>query len=319
MPTSSTRQDSAIWTESLTKIYRSGFWMRPHVGLSDLTLAVQPGEVFGFVGPNGAGKTTTIKILMGLHRATSGAAYLFGQPLADPRSRARVGFLPERPYFYEHLTARELLRFFAQLHDIPRPEADRRIGALLERVELGRFADVQLRSYSKGMLQRAGLCQALLHDPDLLILDEPMSGLDPLGRALVRDIIVEEARRGRTVFFSSHILHDIETLSDRVAIIVTGKLRGTGTVRELIGDRIRHVDCTLQGAGSLPGQLIREDGALQVRRVAPEAVDALLDQARAQGGRVLEVVPIRETLEDVLLDEVERARPARRDALEVLA
>ena len=175
--------------------------MRPHVGLEGLDLQVERGEIFGFIGPNGAGKTTTIKILMGLHRATSGTATLFGIDHRDPASRARVGFLPERPYFYQHLTARELLQFYGQLMELPSERLKRRSASLLERVDLVRFADVPLRSYSKGMLQRVGLCQTLLHEPELIVLDEPMSGLDPLGRALVRDLILEERERGCTVFF----------------------------------------------------------------------------------------------------------------------
>jgi ABC-2 type transport system ATP-binding protein len=317
----SSPERAAIWTEGLGKLYRSDFWKKPVVGLTGLDLCVERGQIFGFVGPNGAGKTTTIKVLMGMHKADSGRAYVMGMPHTDPESRRRVGFLPERPYFYEHLTARELLHFYGELLGMGKAERVRQMEPLLERVELQRFADVPLGRYSKGMLQRVGLCQALLHDPELLVLDEPMSGLDPLGRALVRDLIAEEGKRGRTVFFSSHILHDIETLCDRVAIVVGGKLRGQGTVAELIGHRVRYVDVTVEGsqAVELPGEAVRVEGETRVLRLPPEAVDAALRRAIQQGLRVLEVTPIRETLEDVLLDEVERARPVKADTVGVLS
>ena len=218
------------------KVYRTGFLMRRIEALRDLTLRVEPGEIFGFIGPNGAGKTTTIKILAGLHESTSGEARIFGVDHRDPKARSRMGFLPERPYFYLHLTAREVLRFYGQLSLVDDAEIASRTERLLERVELTRFADVPLRKYSKGMLQRVGLCQALLHDPDLVVLDEPMSGLDPMGRALVSSLIREEQEAGRTVFFSSHILHDVETLCDRVAIIIGGQLRALGPVEELVSE-----------------------------------------------------------------------------------
>ncbi len=227
----------AIRTAQLGKIYRVGFFMRRVEGLRDLNLEVRPGEAFGFVGPNGAGKTTTIKILMGLHSATSGSAELFGVPVENSNARKRVGFLPERPYFYEHLTAREVLHFYGQLFEMDATFRTERVEMLLERVQLQRFADVTLAKYSKGMLQRVGLCQALLHDPDLIVLDEPMSGLDPVGRALVRDLILEQRKEGKTVFFSSHILSDVEAICDRVAILVGGELRECGELEEVVADR----------------------------------------------------------------------------------
>ena len=228
---------SAISTKNLGKIYRVGFFMRRVEGLRDLSLEVGQGEAFGFIGPNGAGKTTTIKILMGLHRSTSGSASLFGVDVSEPIARKRVGFLPERPYFYEHLSAREVLHFYGQLSEIGFDERTERIERLLERVQLTRFADVSLSKYSKGMLQRVGLCQTLLHDPDLIVLDEPMSGLDPVGRALVRDLIIEQREAGKTVFFSSHILSDVEAICDRVAIVVGGSLRECGPIEDVVADR----------------------------------------------------------------------------------
>ncbi len=311
----------AIRTEKLRKVYRTGFWMRPVLGLEGLDLEVPRGEIFGFIGPNGAGKTTTIKILMGLQAATSGRAWIGDHPAEHPEARRKVGFLPERPYFYEHLSACELLHFYGQLYDVPRSLREERIPRLLERVDLVRFADVPLRKYSKGMLQRVGLCQALLHDPELIVLDEPMSGLDPVGRAMVRDLILEERRAGRTVFFSSHILSDVELLCDRVAIVVRGQLRGTGPVRGLLGDRVRYVEIAFGGAGELALDDEQPSAEPGVRRArcAPERTDALLDAVRAAGGRVLSVNPVRESLEDILLSEVERARPVDEKRLGVLS
>jgi len=290
--------DAAIRTTALAKVYRTGFWMRQVRGLVSLDLDVRPGEIYGFIGPNGAGKTTTIKILMGLHRATAGEAWILGQPHTNPDVRRRVGFLPERPYFYVHLTARELLHFYGQLFELPLAVRRERVGSLLERVDLAHVADVPLGKYSKGMLQRVGLCQALLHEPDLVVLDEPMSGLDPLGRAMVRDLILEEREKGRTVFFSSHVLHDVESICDRVAILVHGELRGVGTMDELVGDRVRHVECTLEAP----------DGTRQQARHAPEDVDEALAKAVAGGARILEVRRVRESLERILIDEMEASR-----------
>lgn len=301
--------DAAIRTEKLGKVYRSGFWRIAFTGLRDLDLEVPTGVAFGFVGPNGAGKTTTIKMLMGLQAPTSGNAWIHGVPIADYRSRQSVGFLPERPYFYEHLTAYEFLDFYARLADVPAHERRPRITTLLERVNLDRFRDVALGKFSKGMLQRAGLAQALVGDPRLVVLDEPMSGLDPLGRVLVRDLILEERKNGRTVFFSSHILSDVEAICDRVAIVVGGALRGHGTVSELLGETTHVVEVAVRVSVALPWPVSRADGDVSHLRVTPEEVDAVVDAVRASGGRVLSVVPVQKTLEQVLLDEVERARP----------
>ena len=315
---------AAIRTEELGKVYRTGFWMRPHTGLADLTIQVQRGEIFGFVGPNGAGKTTTMKIFCGLQRATSGRAWILGRPCDDPAARRALGFLPERPYFYVHLTARELLRFYGQLFDMDPKVRDARIESLLERVSMRRFADVPLGKYSKGMLQRVGLCQALLHDPELIILDEPMSGLDPVGRALVRDVILEERAQGRTVFFSSHVLSDVQSLCDRVAVIVGGRLRSLGTVSELVGDQVRYVDCTFRGlddaaAAALPGEPQPAGPGQRRVRLAPEQVDAALRSVLAAGGTVLEVQPTRLTLEEVLVGEIQNDQPVNVKTLGVLA
>ncbi len=309
----------AIHTENLGKIYYSGFWRRPFTGLSGLSMTVEPGSSFGFVGPNGAGKTTTIKMLMGLQARTSGQAWIHGVSIDSPESRRRVGFMPERPYFYEHLTAWEFLDFYARLTEVPAADRGPRVAALLERVGLSRFRNVPLGKFSKGMLQRAGIAQALVNDPDLVVLDEPMSGLDPLGRVLVRDIILEERRSGKTVFFSSHILSDVEAICDQVAIVVGGELRGLGTVQSLLGQTSNDVDCTFLVGGDVPGQLIRREGERVTVRVASSQLDAVVDEVRARGGSVVSVHPNQRTLEDVLLDEVERAKLVNEKRLGVLA
>jgi ABC-2 type transport system ATP-binding protein len=312
---------AAISLRGLRKIYQTHFWSKRYTALHGLDLDVEPGTIFGFVGPNGAGKTTTIKILVGLHAANQGTAKIFGRDYRDPEARAQVGFLPERPYFYQHLSARELLHFYGQLSGVEGAARKTRVELLLERVDLVRFADVPLGQYSKGMLQRVGLAQALIGDPALIILDEPMSGLDPLGRALVRDIILEERQSGRTVFFSSHILHDVETLCDQVAVLVGGELRGVGSVSELLGGHSRYVEVRVAGlsADALPVPPTRVDRDEALLRVQPDQVDATLDAVRAAGGRVLEVHRVRGTLEDVFLDEVERAKPVDAKKLGVLA
>ena len=301
-----------IVVRGLRKVYRSGFFRIPFVGLDSLDLAVHPGEIFGFVGPNGAGKTTTIKILVGLQSATAGDVQLFGMPHTDTRPKRDLGFLPERPYFYEHLSARELLTFYGQLFDLAGSALTSRVEALLERVDLAPFADAPLRTFSKGMLQRAGIAQALVNTPRLLILDEPMSGLDPVGRMLVKDILLEEKAKGTTVFLSSHVLGDVELLADRVGLLIKGRLQGCGTVEELVGTSTHHVDCAFRLAGpvDLPGTEISREGGLVQVRLSPEQVDEALDKVRGSGGKVIQVLPVRSTLEDLVAREVLRSREA---------
>jgi ABC-2 type transport system ATP-binding protein len=245
---------------------------------------------------------------MGLQRPTSGAGWIHGVPISDPASRRRVGFLPERPYFYEHLSAAEFLDFYARLGDVPSGERAGRITKLLDRVDLGRYRDIPLGRFSKGMLQRAGLAQAMIAEPDLLVLDEPMSGLDPIGRALVRDLIVEERNAGKTVFFSSHILSDIETICDRVAMVVGGKLRGQGKVVDIVASAVQHIEIGL-----------RKGDERKTVTAAPAESDAAIDSARREGWSVVTVHPVSKTLEQVLLDEVERAKPVSASRLGVLA
>jgi ABC-2 type transport system ATP-binding protein len=226
--------DTILDIKDLRVEYRKGaFGQGPKVAVDGLNLSVQEGEVFGFLGPNGAGKTTTMNVLLGFVNATSGAAYLFGVNVREPIARQRIGYLPEQTYYYKFLTAEELLRFYAKVFKIPRAEADKRIDELLKLVELEAVRKRPIKSYSKGMQQRVGLAQALINNPDLLILDEPTSGLDPIGRMKVREIIQRLKSRGKTVFFSSHELGEVETVCDRVAILHQGQLKVAGRVSDL--------------------------------------------------------------------------------------
>src|SRR6478735_9329350 len=224
----------AIETHVLAKDYKVGFWRpRPYRALDGLTLSVEPGEVFGFLGPNGAGKTTTLKLLMQLVYPTSGSAAILGRPLGDLGMKRRIGYLPENPYFYDYLTAEELLTYFASLFGYRGQERHVRTARLLDEVGIGAERRMQLRKFSKGMLQRVGIAQALINDPDLVIFDEPMSGLDPLGRRDVRALILRLRDRGCTVFFSSHVLSDAEALCSRVAILARGRLVAAGDLSEM--------------------------------------------------------------------------------------
>src|SRR6202171_2372212 len=227
---------AAIEIENLTKDYPFGFLhLKKKTSLEGLTMSVEDGEVFGFLGPNGAGKTTTIKLLVGLIFPTAGTAHILGKPISDISMHRDIGYLPEQPYFYDYLTAAELLDYFARFHEFTDTERRERVQRMLKKVGLETAGKIQLLKYSKGMLQRVGLAQAILHDPKVVILDEPMSGLDPVGRREVRDIILELKQAGKTVLFSTHILSDAEMLCDRVGVIVGGKLGGGGAPSELVG------------------------------------------------------------------------------------
>jgi len=295
---------AAIETFALEKSYRVGFWRSTvKQALRPLTLAVSEGEIFGYLGPNGAGKTTTLKLLMGLVFPTGGHARILGLPLDDPRMKAQIGFLPEQPYFYDYLTARELLHYYAQLSGVPARERNRRVAAVLARVGLGSVG-LQLRKFSKGMLQRVGIAQAIVHDPKLVFLDEPMSGLDPVGRREVRDLIQSLKEEGKTVFFSTHILSDAETLCDRVAVLNQGELRGIGVVADLANQLSGQVELLWQGDHMALAPLAadaRSTGDL-VRAVLPEAqLDNALACLLRSHARLISVTPVRSTLEDYFL------------------
>ncbi len=234
----STQPLAVVETWNLNKIYRTGFWLNQKVqSLTDFSLSVKQGETFGLLGPNGAGKTTLLKILLGVIRPTSGRAVLLGRPIGDRAIKERVGYLPENPYFYDFLTAWEFLEFVGGLFQIPKAKRAKRIPELLDLVGLAQKTakKKQLRQYSKGMMQRVGMAQALINDPELVFLDEPMSGLDPLGRYQVREIILSLKEQGKTIFFNSHVLTDVEQICDRIAILARGELLCVGSLEEILG------------------------------------------------------------------------------------
>ena len=300
----------------LEKTYSVGFWRkRPRIALRPLTLNVEDGEIFGFLGPNGAGKTTTLKLLMGLIFPTGGSARILGMQINDPRVKAQIGFLPEHPYFYDYLTASELLEYYAQLSGVSSSERRRKVSEVLARAGLRDAAGTQLRKFSKGMLQRVGIAQAILHDPKVLFFDEPMSGLDPMGRREVRDLMEELKRQGKTVFFSTHILSDAESLCDRVAIIHQGELRGVGAVEDLTSSVEGKAEIVWHG-NSIPASLnsLTTECHLvgdTVRAVVREAnQDAAIDALRREGLRIISVTPVRTSLEEYFVRKIQVSQTA---------
>ncbi len=301
---------AAIETLGLEKHYQVGFWKkRRKDALKPLTLRVEEGEIFGYLGPNGAGKTTTLRLLMGLVYPSGGSAKILGCDLFDPHMKAQIGFLPEQPYFYDHLTARELLEYYAQLSGVEAKIRSKKVDASLARVGMADSANTQLRKFSKGMLQRVGIAQAIVHDPKLILLDEPMSGLDPIGRREVRDLIQELNEQGKTIFFSTHILSDAETLCDRVAVLNKGELRGIGVVADLAREVSGQVEIHWMGSAAragieaLGGKVHATGDAL--RAVVPESKqDAAIDAVRRVQGRLISITPVRSTLEDYFLQKL---------------
>jgi len=305
---------AAIRTRELSKDYLVGFWRpRPYRALDRLSIDVAPGDVFGFLGPNGAGKTTTLKLLMQLVFPTSGEAEILGRPLGDVSIRRRIGYLPENPYFYDHLTAEELLDYYGRLFGQSAADRRQRVGKTLDRLGIGAERRLPLRKFSKGMLQRVGLAQALLNDPEVVFLDEPMSGLDPLGRRDVRALILELRDQGRTIFFSSHILSDAEALCTRVAIVAKGRLAASGTLTDLKEFAIQGWELVMAGVPPEALERVRS----RARRVVTiggdrYAIDLppdgrpeeLLRELAAAGATPVSLNPLRETLEDVFVRRV---------------
>jgi ABC-2 type transport system ATP-binding protein len=304
----------AIATEHLTKDYALGFWRkRPYRALDALTLQVEPGEVFGFLGPNGAGKTTTLKLLLQLVFPTSGRAEILGRPVGDVGVRRRIGYLPENPYFYDHLTAVELLDYFGRLFGLSSADRASRVPRLLDQVGLGAERRLPLRRYSKGMLQRAGLAQALLNDPEVVFLDEPMSGLDPIGRKMVRELMLSLRDRGTTVFFSSHILADAEAVCSRVAIVVGGRLVGSGRLADLLEFGVKGWEVVVDHVDDAVADQVKAI-AVRMTRIAERrysleilpsvAPDRALGELAALGASVVSLNPMRDTLEDYFMRRV---------------
>jgi len=303
----------AIEILGLEKVYSVGFWRkRPKCALRPLHLNVEEGEIFGFLGPNGAGKTTTLKMLMGLVFPTSGSARILGRELNDPEMKAQIGFLPEQPYFYDYLTARELLEYYGRLSGVVGKDLSARVQTVLGRVGLPDVAGVQLRKFSKGMLQRVGIAQAILHEPKIVFFDEPMSGLDPMGRREVRDLMEQLKAEGKTVFFSTHILSDAEALCDRVAVIHLGELRAVGAVADLTSGVQGKVEIVWEGT-VVPtsiktlGATCHVTGDTVRAVVAEENQDLVIDALRRERLRMVSMVPVRTTLEQYFVEKLKRS------------
>lgn len=298
--------------QGLTKEYSVGFTRQHVVTLDHLNLEVEEGEIFGFLGHNGAGKTTAIKLLLGLLRPTSGKAWIFDRSIEEVAVRQYVGYLPESPYFYEYLTAEEFLAFYGQLFGLRGLRLAKKVEELLELVSLTSVKCIPLRKFSKGMLQRVGIAQALINDPRLVILDEPMSGLDPIGRRDVRDIILHLRAERKTVFFSTHILPDVEMICDRIGILVKGCLKAVGDVQAIVGAAtVKSIELVVEG---LHGEAVAEIlgiGATVVARgnqalisVSDEArVNKCLEILRQRNGRLVSLLPLKQSLEDLFLKE----------------
>src|SRR6266446_3920433 len=310
----------AIETQNLTKEYPHGFLhLKRKTSLENLTMQVEEGEVFGFLGPNGAGKSTTIKLLMGIIFPTAGSARILGKPVSDVSMHRDIGYLPEQPYFYDYLTAAEVLDYFARFDGFSAAERKERVQKMLQRVGLETAGKIQLRKFSKGMLQRVGLAQAILHDPKLVILDEPMSGLDPVGRREVRDIILDLKNAGKTILFSTHILSDAETLCDRVGVIAGGQLRGVGAPGQLVDMKTQGMEIlfALKGASNAPLLAkATKTGEYYRLQVAEGELYAAIEQLQGAGARILAVTQVKATLEEFFMNVVEADR-AQASAVEV--
>jgi ABC-2 type transport system ATP-binding protein len=304
--------DPVIEIDGLTKDYEVGLLKKRRVrALDQLSLTIRRGEIFGFLGPNGAGKTTTLKLLMRLIYPTAGTARILGQPIDDVATHARIGYLPENPYFYDYLSGRELLEYTGALFSLSKQQAHLRAAELLNMVGLdGERADRQLRKYSKGMLQRIGIAQALVNDPEIVFMDEPMSGLDPIGRREIRDLLLALRRQNKTIFFSSHILSDVETLCDRAAIMTNGKLLRCGTVEELTAQDETTLEIVAVGADLAAFNAQRQAiASLQSLSPTPNGIQILInDEAdiertlaliRQCNGHLISINPKRRTLEDI--------------------
>jgi ABC-2 type transport system ATP-binding protein len=311
--------EALIHVDGLKKVFRLGLSRRRVEAVKGVSFEVRRGDIFGFLGPNGAGKTTTIKMLTGLIAPSSGHATIFGHAIPSPRAMERVGFMPENPYVYPYLTPTEFVEMCARLSGLAGKAVRDRTRRVLDQVGILYAADRPVRRLSKGMLQRTGLAAALVADPELLILDEPMSGLDPVGRKEVRDLILEERKNGRTIFFSTHILSDVETLCDYVTILRQGSVVVSGKLSELLKQEVKRIDVVLGGA-SAEFERACEDQGLRTRRVTDRLVvelqgqgkvRELVERAIAAGAEILELTPRHETLEDLFVREAIEDAPGR--------
>ncbi len=301
----------ALNIQDLHKTFSLGFIPKKKKILKGISLSVDQGEIFGYLGPNGAGKTTTIKCILGLIFPDQGKIGLFGHSHLSLQAKAKTGFLPENPYFYDHLTASEFLYFYSQLFLIKKNEREEKIKHLLRIVGLEDSSDLQLRKFSRGMLQRIGLAQSLLNDPSLVLLDEPLGGLDPIGRKEIRDIIVQLKEEGKTVFLSSHILQDIEMICDRVAILVNGEIVNQGPLKDLISEKILFTEIELSGVEEKElknlGESLTEKGGRILLKVFDENnVENILELVKSKKGKVHSLIPRTETLEDLFVGMVKQ-------------
>jgi len=300
---------TVLTIENVHKFFKVGFIPKKKEILKGVSFSVAESEIFGYLGPNGAGKTTTLKCILGLIFPDRGKIEIFGQPHLEPRAKERLGFLPENPYFYDYLTAREFLDFYAQLFRVKKDEREERVASLLHLVGMDRARDLQLRKFSRGMLQRIGLAQALVNEPSLVLLDEPLGGLDPLGRKEIRDIIIRLKAEGKTVFLCSHILQDIEMICDRVAIIVDGKILSQGPLTDLISEKILFTEITLSGlaAKDLAGlgeSLSAHGGRTLIKVFHEEKIQEILDLVKNRKAKIHSLLPRTQTLEDLFVEMV---------------
>lgn len=305
-----------IVTENLTKDYRVGFRMQNVRAIENLNLEVEAREIFGFLGPNGAGKTTTIKILVGLAKPTSGRAFVLGKASTDVAVKKQIGFLPESPYFYEYLNPVEYLHLCAQLSGIEKDLHQKQVDKYLKLVRLERFAKMSIKGFSRGMLQRLGIAQALIHNPELVILDEPMGGLDPIGRREFRDIILSLKTQGKTIFFSTHILADVEMICDRVGILLNGKLINTGRLDDILGTEIETYEILIKGLERkmikvlerLSDDVIVSEDKVLIQVKSEEEIERIMVIIREVGAKLVSLIPRRKTLEDHFLNEIKKER-----------
>ena len=303
----------AIVIDQLTKTHRPSWpWQQATTVLREVSISVGYGEIFGFLGPNGSGKTTTMKIVLGLMKATSGSIELLGRPVQDVAVHQKIGYLPEAPYFYDYLTAEEFLGFYGRLGGVSKAELHHRIPILLERVGLTEARHRPLRKFSKGMLQRIGLAQTLIHDPELVILDEPMSGLDPIGRKDVRDIILSLRDQGKTVFFSTHIISDVEMICDRVGILAKGTMLAVGRIEDLVNRHTaQSVEVVSEGIIGENVPLVKQLATRVLQRGSrcwmaipgQQKLEDVLAAIRQAGGRLVSVVPHKGSLEEIFLEQ----------------
>ncbi|MCI0603582.1 ABC transporter ATP-binding protein [bacterium] len=300
----------ALKISNLTKVYKTGFIPKKIVALQEVSLDVEQGEIFGLLGPNGAGKTTALKCILSLVHPNSGTIELLGDPVPSPKAMARIGFLSENPYVYEFLSGREYLMFSGQLHGMSKDQAGRKAEELLHFFHLNDAANRPLRKYSKGMLQRIGLAQALVNDPDFLILDEPMSGLDPVGRKEVRDLLLSLKAKGRTLLFSSHILSDAEMICDRVAILLKGKVQMIGKVQTLM-KQVDGYEVTINCKQDLrmdgiPHEVItKADSQYLLQVLSIKELHSIITESEKQNFEIESIVPQRQTLEDLYLKRIQ--------------